>query len=267
MQARAGGSHAPDSLLWLLDVPDRRRREAEDARHGLVARFERVVVLTHDEGVRVRLLRVVRLVEDDELDVAQVVVGVAEDVEPDLGREDDDIGLVELLLPLVALPVVDALCPDEALDPEARLRLDDLGLLGHEGRGGREEDDEPLAVVAAVVGGQRCGGELAQSEDGDEGLAGPGVGSDEAAEGRKVQRRAAREAGLQEGEGAHTLLLRACSVTASWKSRGTRAAMLWCTAHSVGWVEPCRSGRRLERRGACRLDDGAQGAGEDPPGS
>lgn len=170
----------PDGLLGLLDVPDGRRRQAQDAWDRLSALFERVVVLPHDERVRVRLLRVMRLVENHELDVAQVIVSAGEHVQPDLRRQDDDVGGVELSLPLFALPKVDALRANEALDSEACLRLDDVGLLVNKGRGRREEDEKPAFGVRIVVGGQRRGGDLAQQEDRDECLATARVGPHEA---------------------------------------------------------------------------------------
>jgi len=109
----------------------------------------------------------VALVEDEERDVPQPEEAVAEVVEEDLRRHDEDLGPVDGAAPGVGAPEVDPHLAVELLDAEVRVRLDHPRLLTDEHDGGDEEDGE-----AGRRGGAEAVREGAEEQHRDERLPG-----------------------------------------------------------------------------------------------
>lgn len=132
-------------------------------------------------------------------------VPAVENVEPDLRRADDDIGVCQFLLKSLDFPKVD-FGPDETFDPRGCLFPDDAGLLRHQRRRRSREDDERL--FSSVSGAAE---NSADQQDGDERLAGTRVSADDTGENsRRISDPGAVVPGIQsrraDGFRSHVLL-------------------------------------------------------------
>jgi hypothetical protein len=79
--------------------------------------------------------------------IFQIEVRVGEDVEEDGGRQYDHVSPLQLLLPLIALPVLNLLAADEGGYPKRGLRAKGRRSLVHEGDGGNDKDDQGMALT------------------------------------------------------------------------------------------------------------------------